>query len=57
MKLSRMGENVPVVQAMRATRKATRPEASLRRPSPLRYKAEFWKGKTLKKKGSEALGL
>ena len=31
-----VSENVPVVQAMRATRKATRPEASLRRPSPFR---------------------
>ena len=29
-------ENVPVVQAMRAIRKATSPEASLRSPSPFR---------------------
>ena len=31
-----VSENVPVVQAMRATRKATSPEASLRSPSPFR---------------------
>ena len=31
-----VSENVPVVQAMRAIRKATSPEASFRRPSPFR---------------------